>query len=391
MLGHPGETVFRRMLSLIVGHNLNVYDAHKTTECMACIQGKFSKRPSKWQLPTEIPSPLFRIHGDVCGPINPPFGAFRYFFVVVVDASGTHFEVSLYPTKNMVFHRLLGIIIWYRNHFPDFPVKHLRMDNAKEFRSHASEDYYIATGIILTYSVPYEHSQNRLAEAFIKKIQLVIRPLLLQVNLPVTMWGHAVLHATTLLKLRPTLLNTQTPLELQSGRTPNISYIWVFGCQIWVPVPEPKRQTIGAHKEEGIYVGFDSPSIIKYLVPTTRILLKARFQNCRFIKYVFPRVMTPETNQPLIFTTLETLTMNPDFCTSLADTEVNKLLHPKSRAENIPDGFASGPRIIRNAIPGTCNCLPQKRTAAPKATKKATKAKTKVMYTTRDTESTQHP
>jgi hypothetical protein len=53
------------------------------------------------------------------------------------------------------------------------------MDNAKEFKSHAFEDYCIATGINLTYYVPYEHAQNELAEAFIKKIQLVARPLLL--------------------------------------------------------------------------------------------------------------------------------------------------------------------------------------------------------------------
>ena len=346
----------------MVGHNLHVSDAHKITACTACIQGKFSKEPSKWQLPTELPRPLFRIHGNVCGPINPPSGAFRYFFILA-DASGSHFEVSLLSTRNMVFLKLLGILIRYRNHFPEFPIKHLRMDNAQEFRSHTFEDYCVASGINLTYSVPYEHAQNELAEAFIKKIQLVTRPLILQTNLPASMWGHAVLHATALLKLRPTLLNTQTSLELQSGRTPNISFLRVFGCQVCVPISEPARRTIGPHREEGIYVGFHSPSIIWYLVPNTGILLKAQLQNCRFIENVFPKVMTPESDQPLTFRAPEILTMNPDFPTSLPETEVTKMLHLKSLAEQIPDGFASGPRIIRNPIPGTCNSLPQKRSA----------------------------
>jgi len=103
--------------------------------------------------------------------------------------------------------------------------------------------------------------------------------------------------------------------------------------------------------------------------------------------------------------------MNPDFPTSLAETEVTKMLHLKSLAEQIPDGFESGPRIIRNPIPGTGNSLPQKRpapetTAAPKAPKtpraaKSPKAvrspkspvaakkptKVKVHYTTGETES----
>jgi hypothetical protein len=201
-LGHPGTTVFRRMLSLITEHNLITSDAEKTHDCVACIQGTFIKRPSKWKLPQELPPPLHRLHGDICGPINPPFGTFRYYFVLA-DASGVHLEVALLPTRNMVFPKILAILLKYRNHFPELPIKYLKMDNAQEFRSHAFEDYCTATGITLTYSVPYEHSQNGLAEAFVKKIQLITRPLLLHANLPVSLWGHAVLHAATLLRLRP--------------------------------------------------------------------------------------------------------------------------------------------------------------------------------------------
>ena len=80
-LGHPGTTLFRRMLPLITGHNLVTAEAEKTHDCVACIKGKFIKRPSKWHLPKELPPPLFRLHGDICGPINPPSGIFRYYFV----------------------------------------------------------------------------------------------------------------------------------------------------------------------------------------------------------------------------------------------------------------------------------------------------------------------
>ena len=177
-LGHPGTTVFRRMIPLLTGYNLVTTKAEKTHECVACIQGKYIKKPSQWTLPTELPPPLHRIHGDICDPINPPSEVFRYYFVLA-HASGSHFEVSLLPTRNMVFPRLLAIILRYKNHFPENPIKYLRMDNAQEFRSHAFEDYCVANGITLTYSVPYEHAQNGLAEAYVKKIQLVARPLLL--------------------------------------------------------------------------------------------------------------------------------------------------------------------------------------------------------------------
>ena len=320
-LGHPGTTIFRRMIPLLAGHNLTSADAAKIAPCEACIQGKMIKRPSQWQLPTELPPPLHRLQGDICGPINPPSSSFRY-FLVLIDASGSHLEVALLTTRNLVFSRILAILIRYKNHFPEHPVKFLRMDNALEFRSQAFEDYCTATGITLTYSVPYEHSQNGLAEAFIKKVQLVTRPLLIHAKLPDSFWGHAVLHAAALLRLRPTLLNQQTPLELTAGRPPNITHLRIFGCQVWVPVPEPQRKTIGIHRSEAIYLGYDSPSIIRYMDPKTRAILKARLVNCKFIEHIFP---TPPVDHmvkqvPLNLQAPETLTLNPDPQTSLANT-----------------------------------------------------------------------
>jgi hypothetical protein len=45
-----------------------------------------------------------------------------------------------------------------------------------------------------------------------------------------------------------------------------ISDLQKFGCVVYVPISPPQRTTMGPHKL-GIYVGYDSPSIIKYLEP----------------------------------------------------------------------------------------------------------------------------
>ena len=240
------------------------------------------------------------------------------------------------------------------------------MDNAMKFHSHAFEDYCMASGITFTYSVPYEHSQNGLAEAFIKKLQLVTRPLLLHAKLSDSFWGHALLHAATLLRLRPTLLNHLTPFELLAGRPPNVSHLRVFRCQVWIPVAEPKRKTIGTHRFEAIYLGFDSPSIIRYMDIGNGNILKARFVNCKFVENVFPKPITDSTQKsvPLTFKAPETFTLNPDLRTVLADTDVQKLFNLKDLADQIPDGFYSGPRVLRNPLPGTGNVLPTKRSTA---------------------------
>lgn len=108
-------------------------------------------------------------------------------------------------------------------------------------------------------------------------------------------------------------------------------------------IPEPKRHTIGPHRQEGLYVGLDLPSIIRYLDPTTGDLFQARFTNCKFLEHVFPTLPSSSTQPPLNFCALETLTINRDPPTSLPNTEVSKLVHLKSLAENTPDGFSSEP------------------------------------------------
>ena len=45
---------------------------------------------------------------------------------------------------------------------------------------------------------------------------------------------------------------------------------------------------MGPQKRLGIYVGYESPSIIKYLEPLIRDLFMARFVDCHFDELIFP-------------------------------------------------------------------------------------------------------
>ena len=343
--------MFRRMIPILLGHEVCQGDAKKTGVCNACVQGKMINRPSRWKLPTELPPRLHRLHGDTYGSITPALGPFKY-FMVLVDVAGIYFEVSLLSTRNIMFSKLLAMLIKFRTHYPNFPVKTLRMDNVQGFKSQHFEDYCMATRIELTYSVSYEHSQNGLAKAFIKKIQLISRPLLIQAGLPSYFWEHAVLHVATLLRYRPTLLNDFSPLELLSGQKPDVSHFRVFGCQVWVPIVEPKRITISHYRIENVYVGFDSPNVIRYLIPSIGVLHKARFQNCKFDETTFPSVTTSKPNAPLDFWAPKTLTLNLDPRIALTNTEVKKVLGLKTLAEKLPDEFTNIPRVARNPLPG---------------------------------------
>ena len=83
----------------------------------------------------------------------------------------------------------------------------------------------MSIGIKVEHPVAHVHTQNGLAESLIKRLQLIARPLLMKSNLPSSAWGHAILHAAALIRLRPTAYHKYSPLQLVSGREPNLSHL----------------------------------------------------------------------------------------------------------------------------------------------------------------------
>ena len=91
--------------------------------------------------------------------------------MVLVDASTRWSHVCLLSTRNAAFAKLLAQIIKLRAHHPDYPIKSIRLDNAGEFTSQTFDDYCMSVGIDVEHLVPHVHTQNGLAEAFIKRLQ----------------------------------------------------------------------------------------------------------------------------------------------------------------------------------------------------------------------------
>jgi hypothetical protein len=115
------------------------------------------------------------------------------------------------------------------------------------------------------YSVPYVHTQNGLAESLIKRIKLIARPLLHNCNLPISCWGHAVLHTANLIQLRPTAYHSTSLLYLVCGNAPSIFHLRKFRCAVYAPISPLKHTSMAPHRRLRIYVGYHSPLIIKYL------------------------------------------------------------------------------------------------------------------------------
>ena len=100
--------------------------------------------------------------------------------MVLIDASTRWLHVCLLSTRNVVFARLLAQMIKLRARFSDYPIKTIKLNNAGEFTSQTFTDYCMSVGINIEHLVAHVHTQNSLAESLIKRLQLIVRPLLMK-------------------------------------------------------------------------------------------------------------------------------------------------------------------------------------------------------------------
>jgi hypothetical protein len=77
-----------KIIGNCTGHDLKDVKIPKSNDfvCTSCAMGKLILQPSPFKIHAESLRFLKRIQGDICGPIQPLYGPFRY-FMILVDAS----------------------------------------------------------------------------------------------------------------------------------------------------------------------------------------------------------------------------------------------------------------------------------------------------------------
>ncbi|KAM1800846.1 hypothetical protein ACFX11_032525 [Malus domestica] len=104
----------------------------------------------------------------------------------------------------------------------------------------------------------------------------------------------------------------------------------------------------------GIYVGYDSPSIICYLEPLIGDLFTARFVDCHIYKTVFlslggdKNVTVPEERRELSWMTPTLSHLDP--LTTQSETEVQRILDFQSIAHSMPNAFIYLACVTRSHI-----------------------------------------
>jgi len=111
-------------------------------------------------------------------------------------------------------------------------------------------------------------------------------------------------------------------------------------AQKWVP-----------QRRLGIYVGYESRSIIKYLEPRTRDLFTARFADCHFDESVYPTLggEQKQLGNEIDWNSLSLSHLDPR--TNQCELEVQKIIYLQNIANQLPDAFTNLPRVTKSYIP----------------------------------------
>jgi hypothetical protein len=148
-------------------------------------------------------------------------------------------------------------------------------------------------------------------------------------KLHVFAWGHAILHAASLIRIRPTSYQKYSPLQLAFGQSTNIFHFPIFGCAVYVPIALPQRTKMGPQRRLGIYIGFDFLSIIRYLEPLTGDIFKARFEDYHFDENIFLSLgkekLLPEARQEITCNNSTLSHFDPR--TNQCELEVQMIIH----------------------------------------------------------------
>lgn len=222
--------------------------------CEGCVFGKqhrlsFRSRKERPNTPGEL------IHADVCGPMEvESLGGARYFVVFRDDFSRIR-KVFILRKKSEVSDKLNEFLAMVKT--AGHTVKEFLSDGGKEFDNAEVKEILAKYGIEHRLSMPYTPEQNGCAERDNRTLVEYSRSLLHAKGLPKHLWAEAVNTVVYVLnRTGPTSIEGKTPLELWTGKQPNVEHLKVFGTECYMHVPKQRRLKWDQKSWKGILVGY---------------------------------------------------------------------------------------------------------------------------------------
>ncbi|KAJ9553546.1 hypothetical protein OSB04_017591 [Centaurea solstitialis] len=256
-LGHINK---KRVELLLKGGFLGNFDYKPFDNCESCLSGKMTKQPFNKE--NERATDLLEIiHTDVCGPFSHVArGGYRY-FITFTDDFSRYGYVYLMRHKSESFERFKEFHNEVQN-LLDKRIKFLRSDRGGEYLSDEFDNHLMECGIVSQLRPPYTPQMNDVSERRNRTLLDMVRTMMCHSSLPISFWGHALETAAHILNRVPTKSVEKIPYELWKGKKPNMSFLRIWGCEVYVK--RPTSEKLKPKSDKCFFVGYPKTTVGYY-------------------------------------------------------------------------------------------------------------------------------
>ena len=273
-LAHCGPEVLEHLPTAVTGAKL--VDGPTTSECETCGISKAHKIISRKPSPRAT-IPFDRVHWDIIH-FSEGFNGHRYASHFLDDKTRMNW-VYTHSAKSQtvllqIFHEFDAFVKRQFNR----KIKIFRIDGETALGK-LFDDWGTNEGLEFETSTPYSPEQNGSAERSGGVIVNKSRCIRIRASLPEDMWPETVKAAAYLVNRTPAKhLGWRSPVEILQvslGYTaiqPDIGHLRVYGCRVYVHIPEEIRRREQYHKlgpraKIGYLVGYQSTNIYRIWIP----------------------------------------------------------------------------------------------------------------------------
>ncbi|KAJ9516033.1 hypothetical protein QJQ45_024475, partial [Haematococcus lacustris] len=230
--------------------------------CVGCVKGKQHKNVAFAGPPPNaapVTAPLGLIHMDVCGPMHARARDGSLYVATFLDEH-TKLSVCVPISSKAQVPDTVRTVIEELETQSGYRCKAIRTDNGTEYVNSRMREYCASKGIVHQHSAPYSPQQNGAAERLNRTIFEKARSIIHSADISLSFWAHAVKFANHVRCLLPVSGQPLTPWEAFYGVKPDLSGLRVFGCRVWLHVPDHQRSKLQAKSVEGLFIGYEPGS-----------------------------------------------------------------------------------------------------------------------------------
>ncbi|KAJ9552913.1 LOW QUALITY PROTEIN: hypothetical protein OSB04_016958 [Centaurea solstitialis] len=239
---------------------LGTFDFKPFDNCQSCLSGKMTKEP--FNKDNERASDLLEIvHTDVCGPVSHEARGGYQYFITFTDDFSRYGYVYLMRHKSESFEKFKEYQNEVQNQL-DRKIKFLRLDRGGEYLSQEFGNHLIECGIVSQLTPPYTPQMNGVSERRNRTLLDMVRSMMCHSTLPVSFWGHALETAAHILNRAPTKSVEKTPYELWKGKKPKMSFLKIWGCEVYVK--RPTSEKLKPKSDKCFFVGYPKTTMGYY-------------------------------------------------------------------------------------------------------------------------------